>query len=98
MIVVGDMVFGTSNTFIRYQEMRILSGIADALKKAHQELTVTESDDFAAFEAVWKKCELYSFQIAVHARSEYIFFQLLQNSGILSSFRSMFDSMKTDPS
>lgn len=99
VIALGDFAFGTSNTFIRYQEMRTLSEIADALKKANQELVLEEDDDFdSKLETVQKKCELYSYQIAVHARGEYIFFQLLlQDGGILSTFRSIVDSMKSDP-
>lgn len=99
VIALGDFAFGTSNTFIRYQEMRTLSEIADALKKANQELVLEEDDDFdSKLEMVQKKCELYSYQIAVHARGEYIFFQLLlQDGGILSKFRSIVDSMKSDP-
>ena len=41
MIIQGDVYFGTSNTFNRYQEMKLTADIASALVKANQKVTIS---------------------------------------------------------
>lgn len=98
-ILVGDIAFGTTNTFERYQEIKVLTHVAEALSSAADEIEVNPNDDdvAASYAAVQQKCAIYDLLITVHARGEYLLYQLVINeSGILSCVQQIIDEFK-DP-
>ena len=96
MILSGDYHFGTSNTFNRYQEMKLTADIASALVKANEELNVsTEKKTQETVLSIQEKCDYYRMLLATHARGEYLLFQLVTNdAGYLSVIYNFFDMFK----
>lgn len=97
-MLAGDIGFGTSDTFNRYQEMKTVSEIASAIIEAnHHVKTPSRYDSPDALSIIQTKCEYYKMLIATHARGEYLVYQLLINDAkLLSDFRALFDTFK-DP-
>ena len=97
-MLAGDIGFGTSDTFNRYQEMKIVSDIAGAIVEANRHVqTPSRYDSPGALNIIQTKCDYYKMLIVAHARGEYLVYQLLINdAGLLSDFRALFDAFK-DP-
>ncbi len=95
-MLAGDIGFGTSDTFNRYQEMKIVSDIAGAIVEAnHHVQTPSRYDSPDALNIIKTKCDYYKMLIVTHARGEYLVYQLLINdAGLLSDFRALFDAFK----
>lgn len=95
-MLAGDIGFGTSDTFKRYQEMKIVSDIAGAIVEAnHHVQTPSRYDSPDALNIIQTKCDYYKMLIVTHARGEYLVYQLLINdAGLLSDFRVLFDAFK----
>ena len=89
-ILVGDITFGTTNTFKRYREMKAISEIVEAIAKANNQITVLQTDSSEdALNDIKMKCEYYKMLIISHARGEYLVYQLLINdAGLMSKFRA----------
>lgn len=98
-IKAGDLVFGTTNTFKRYEEMKALADIAQALVAEADGLSTDRSVGAEqAYENMLAKADLYHFVVTVHARGEYLLYQLVScEGGILSSASNFLDQFK-DPS
>jgi len=96
LMLAGDVGFGTTDTFKRYQEMRILADIAGAIAEANRQISVPQGADAASvLEDIQKKCNYYKMLIITHARGEYLVYQLLTNdAGILSNLQVIFDYFK----
>lgn len=96
MMLAGDIGFGTSDTFNRYQEMKVVSDITSSLVKANDNIRVSSNaNSEKVFSDIRAKCDYYSMIIATHARGEYLLYQLLINdAGLLSQFRVLFDYFK----
>lgn len=95
-MLAGDIGFGTSDTFNRYQEMKIVSDIAGAIVEANRHIqTPSNYDSPDALNIIQTKCDYYKMLIVTHARGEYLVYQLLVNdAGLLSDFRVLFDAFK----
>lgn len=95
-MLAGDIGFGTSDTFNRYQEMKIVSDIAGAIVEANRHVqTPSRYDSPNALSIIQTKCDYYKMLIVTHARGEYLVYQLLINdAGLLSDFRALFDAFK----
>lgn len=95
-MLAGDIGFGTSDIYYRYQEMKVIAEIADALTKANGKIkTPTTYDEQDALSKIEQKANYYKMLIVVHARGEYLAYQLVQNeSGLLSDFRKLFENLK----
>lgn len=86
VMLAGDLGFGTSDTFNRYQEMRAVSDVANAIAKANYKVqTPSNYNAPKALENIQMKCDYYKMLLVTHARGEYLLYQLLVNdAGILS--------------
>lgn len=95
-MLAGDIGFGTSDTFNRYQEMKIVSDVAGAIVEANSQIiTPKNADEDSALTDIQTKCDYYKMLISTHARGEYLVYQLLVNdAGLLSDFRVLFDYFK----
>ncbi len=95
-MLAGDIGFGTSDTFNRYQEMKIVSDVASAIVEANSQIIIPqEADEDSVLTDIQTKCDYYKMLISTHARGEYLLYQLLVNdAGLLSDFRVLFDYFK----
>lgn len=95
-MLAGDIGFGTSDAFNRYQEMKIVSDVAGAIVEANRQITTPKNvDEDSALTDIQTKCDYYKMLISTHARGEYLVYQLLVNdAGLLSDFRVLFDCFK----
>lgn len=95
-MLVGDIGFGTTNAFNRYQEIKVIADIANAIVEANSRIeTPSRYDEMDAINRIRTKCDYYRILITTHARGEYLIFQLLKkDAGLLSKFRVLFDSFK----
>lgn len=96
VMLAGDLGFGTSDTFKRYQEMRVVADIANAIVRAnHKVQTPSNYNSLEALTNIQVKCDYYKMLLFTHARGEYLIYQLLVNdAGILSDFTILFDMFK----
>lgn len=96
MMLIGNLAFGTTDTFNRYQEIVTLAEIADAIKRAKDQIPVPEQEDLTtAYDWIYKRCDLYRSMLAVHARGEYLMYQLMvSDAGLLSAFNRLEDFIK----
>ena len=96
-MLAGNIGFGTTDVFSRYQEMRIVADIADAIIKASHKIQLhTQYDSSEVLDEIQTKCDYYQMLVAVHARGEYLLYQLLTNdAGVLSKLQVLFDGFKT---
>ena len=88
-ILAGDIGFGTSDTFNRYQEMKVVADIAGAIVEANHNVKIPSNyNSPEILDVIQTKCNYYKMLIVTHARGEYLIYQLLVNdAGILSDFR-----------
>lgn len=95
-MLAGDIGFGTSDTFNRYQEMKIVSDVAGAIVEANSQIVIPQNADAdSVLTDIQTKCDYYKMLISTHARGEYLVYQLLVNdAGLLSDFRVLFDYFK----
>jgi hypothetical protein len=82
----GDVLFGTTNTFKRHNEMAAMADISEALVAAYGAISVYESDSpEVMIRKVRAKCEYYKMLLSTHVRGEYLMYQLTyKNAGVLS--------------
>lgn len=84
-IAAGDVLFGTSNCFSRYNEMRILADIAEAIIKQNNKIKVPSGNDEETIAAIKTKIEYYKLLLTTHSRGEYALYSLTHNeAGVLS--------------
>lgn len=97
-MLAGNIGFGTANTFNRYQEMKVIKDIAEAIIEANNKIQIPDSyNDKNTIENIQLKCNYYKMLLVTHARGEYLIYQLLMNdANLLSIIRSIFDTFK-DP-
>lgn len=97
-MLAGDIGFGTSDTFNRYQEMKTISDVASAIVEANNQIIIPqEANEESVLTDIQTKCDYYRMLISTHARGEYLLYQLLvSDAGLLSDFRVLFDYFK-DP-
>lgn len=95
-MLAGNIGFGTSDTFNRYQEMKIVSDVAGAIVKANSQIVIPKNAGAdSVLTDIQTKCDYYKMLISTHARGEYLIYQLLVNdAGLLSDFRVLFDCFK----
>lgn len=95
-MLAGDIGFGTTNTFNRYQEMKVVADIASSIVEANSRITIPlQHNELDTMNRIRTKCDYYRMLITTHARGEYLIFQLLiKDAGLLSQFRALFDSFK----
>ena len=102
MIYAGNLAAGTNNTYNRYQEMKVVADISDALVKASEAVEVPNDTTADQVNALNEKCYYYKSLIVNHARGEYLVHQLLMKDAEgVSSFRWLKEyfsgnGMKTD--
>ncbi len=102
MIYAGNLAAGTNNTYNRYQEMKVVADISDALVKASEAVEVPNDTTADQVNALNEKCYYYKSLIVNHARGEYLVHQLLMKDAEgVSSFRWLQEyfsgnGMKTD--
>ena len=102
MIYAGNLAAGTNNTYNRYQEMKVVADISDALVKASEAVEVPNDTTADKVNALNGKCYYYKSLIVNHARGEYLVHQLLMKDAEgVSSFRWLQEhfsgnGMKTD--
>ena len=95
IILAGDIGFGTSDVYNRYQEMKVVADIAGALVKANKAISLPAKTNQAKLEVIHEKCSLYKALIVTHARGEYLLYQLLMNdAGALSDIRWIIEYFK----
>lgn len=96
-MLAGDIGFGTTDTFKRYQEMKTLSDIAGAIVKANNNIRIPQNmeDIDSVLENIQTKCDYYKMLLTIHARGEYLVYQLLINdASLISDFRILFEYFK----
>lgn len=89
----GDLILGTTNTFKRHNEMEAMADIADALVLAYKSVVISQNDlPQNLYSNIFTKCEYYKMLLSTHLRGEYLIYQLNYNdAGILSTFTRFFD-------
>lgn len=101
-ILIGNMTVGTNNTYNRYQEMKIIADISDALVIANKKINVSDSTDEKNLKAIQQKCCFYKALVVNHVRGEYLIHSLLmEDAGGVSDIRWIKEyfskeGMKTD--
>lgn len=78
-IFAGDMLFGTSNTFIRYTEMTALKDIRNANLEAIKSNSISKADD--QIEAIQKNRNAYYCVLGTDLRGEYCVYQMVVSEG-----------------
>lgn len=97
VIAIGDLAFGTTNTFLHYQEMTALADTANALVKAIADSPRADGDpNEQTLTAINERCSLYRSLIAVHARGEYSLYRMLTSDAGLLGILSQPDGGSTD--
>lgn len=95
-MLAGNIGFGTANVYDRYQEMKVLVDIVEAIVEANSKIVV--SSGYLSENTINKirvKCDYYKMLIVTHARGEYLTYQLLvKDSKLLSYFLNIFDAFK----
>ena len=90
----GDVLFGTTNTFRRHNEMEAMADIAKAIIKEYEKINVSKnSTPESLYGAIRRKSEYYKMLIATHLRGEYLIYSLNYNdAGVLSEVTKFLDS------
>lgn len=93
-MLAGDIGFGTSNMFNRYQEMKVVADVANALMHAIHKIQISDDyQDVDAIDNIQEKCKYYKALLTTHARGEYLVYQLLMNdAGVMSALRRFSES------
>ena len=95
IILLGDIGFGTSDIYNRYQEMKVLADISHSLVKANKNVFVPYTTNERKIEAIQEKCNYYKALLVTHARGEYLMYQMLMNDGgMLSDIQAIKDYFK----
>jgi len=96
----GDVVFGTTNTFRRHNEMMAMNDIANALMDACRDIDVSLSAPAqTVYSDIKMKCQYYNMILTTHMRGEHLIYNLNQNdAGILSAVASLLDCFKEEGS
>lgn len=94
----GDLLFGTTNTFRRHNEMMAMADIAEALVAAYSDITVSVKDPAQTlYSSIRTKCEYYKMLLATHLRGEYLIYSLNYNdAGVLSQLTRWIDDYFSD--
>ena len=88
VVLAGDIGLGTSDVYNRYQEMKVVSDIANAITRANKAISVSNEAGKLTLESIQQKCNYYKALLVTHARGEYLIYQLLVNDGgIFSDIR-----------
>lgn len=94
-ILVGDLWFGTSDTYNRYQEMKIISDVAQALVADINTINLGTTVTNSTLTSINHKCNLYQMLILSHIRGEYLVYTLLtEDAGFASALKRLIDSFK----
>jgi len=94
-ILAGDLWFGTSDTYNRYQEMKIISDIAQALVTDINAINLGTTVTNSTLTSINRKCDLYQMLILSHIRGEYLVYKLLtEDAGFASALKRLIDSFK----
>lgn len=94
-ILAGDLWFGTSDTYNRYQEMKIMSDIAQALVTDINGINLDTTVTDETLSKINQKCYLYQMLILSHIRGEYLVYKLLtEEAGFASWLKRLIDSYK----
>lgn len=80
----GDMLFGTTNVFIRYNEMYSMKSIRDALNKQIGKMD-KKIKTGEQFEEISKVCQLLRCLVYVDCRGSYCLYAMLENDAQLLS-------------
>lgn len=90
----GDIGFGTTNTFNRYQEMKTVADIAESLVKAINETDLNDKQlTNKTLPDIQKQCNYYKMLIVAHTRGEYLIYQLVsKDAGVLSELKTLFET------
>lgn len=93
VMIGGDLLFGTTNTFRRHNEMETMADIAKSIVAEYSKIKVSpDMPTENLYNAIRTKSEYYKMLIATHLRGEYLIYSLNYNdAGILSSFTKWFD-------
>lgn len=90
LMLAGDIGFGTSNMFNRYQEMKVVADVANSLIQAIHEEKNTDLDEKTKIQEI---CKYYRALLVTHARGEYLVHQILMNdAGVVSAVRRLSES------
>lgn len=94
----GDILFGTTNTFRRHNEMMAMADISEALIAAADDVLVSPAaSSQTIYSNVRLKCEYYKMLLATHLRGEYLIYSLNQNdAGVLSAISRWVDEHLKD--
>jgi len=98
MLLGGDVLFGTTNTFKRHVEMETMADIAEALVAAYEDVAVTTSmPSSTLYGNIRKKCDIYKMLLTTHARGEYLIYSLkTKDGGLLSVLSNWVDEYLKD--
>lgn len=95
IVLAGDIGLGTSDIFNRYNEMKTLLDIANALIKANELVNTSNSNLQSSVSLIQQKCDYYKMLITVHARGEYISYKIVsEDAKLLSMFSKLFNMFK----
>lgn len=83
-IFAGDMLFGTTNVFIRYNEMYAMKNIRDALNKRISQLDKSIKQGEQS-EEISQVCQLLRSLVYVDSRGSYCLYEMLENDSQLLS-------------
>ena len=81
MILTGDLLFGTTNTYNRYAEMKCLSTIADALRTQISSYGYVPAYEKGSIKGAQKAVPLMEFYLLTCMRGEYCVEELVLNDG-----------------
>ena len=92
-MLVGDVTFGTTNTFKRFNDMLTMGDIAEAINAANKKVVLSPDDDLdTLYGNLNKKTEYYKMMLSVHLRGENALFSLQYNeAGVLSEVTKLRD-------
>ena len=98
VLLGGDLLFGTTNTFKRHNEMVAMADIAEALVGAHEDITVSANmSPDTLYGNIRKKCDIYKMLLTTHARGEYLIYSLkTKDGGLLSVISNWVDEYLKD--
>ena len=86
IILSGDLVFGTTNTYNRYAEMKCLSTIADALRTQISSYGYIPAYEKGSIKGAQKAVPLMQFYLLACMRGEYCAEELVLNDGGFLTF------------
>ncbi len=98
VMMEGDILFGTTNTFRRHNEMAAMADISEALVAAYSDIRVSKNDPPEVMLGnIRAKCEYYKMLLSTHVRGEYLIYRLTyNNAGVLSHITKWKDNYLSD--